>query len=460
MEGEDNMPARVGHRTLDCFGASRPALAIAAVIARALGAWPRLAAHPAPHIPTIVFAQGRSEGGAGGSPRRFAAGAGKRGLAASSNAPTPPPSFKDLSPRQRGVVAVFALLTAIAAVGAALLFVTNINVVRADAAYKQGQAYEQVGSQCLRQPQACPIGGAQQLSPQQVIVYTGTSILPQAITYYQQALDEQPGQDRYDLDMGRAHVDEARYFLIAARDPTVARQANITAATAQRGAAQEFGTAATTLQQARALNPYNADHPMNLARLYTTWAEQLDPGKWAPADEYYRIGTGPALAVHNGRFSDEWGRADMAQAQQPALTPARRAALYRQALAAFQHACAVDDLLGDARALRGDAYLALAQYQRAAASYAEALRVGDFEPAQTEVSTGKVVQGLIAALYNAHDYKGLVSPIYGGGKTSLYDGASPLTLAISPTVAADFAPGFTGMLRSISTTLRQKGLAR
>ncbi len=392
--------------------------------------------------------------------RRGPSGVARRGLAASPNAPTPPPSFKDLSPRHRWIMVGCALLTLAAIVGGAFLFVNNVNVVRADAAYRQGQIYEQAGSQCLRQPHTCPIAGAQQLSLQQVIVYTGTSILPQAITYYQQALDEQPDQDRYDLDMGRAHIDEAEYYLIAARDPTVARQATLTASVARQDAAREFGLAAATLQRARALNPYNADHPMNLARLYTTWAEQLDPGKWPLVDTYYRIGTGPTLAVNNGRFSDEWGRADMVQAQQPTLASARRTALYHQALAAFQHACVVDDLLGDARALRGDAYLALGQYPRAAASYAEALRVGGFEPDQTGVTMGKVVQGLIAALYDAHDYKGLVSPVYGEGKVALYGGAPPVTLAASPTVAADFSPTFTNTLQSILATLRQKGLAR
>jgi len=383
-----------------------------------------------------------------------------RGLAASPNAPTPPPSFRDLSPLQRIVMVGAAALTAVAVVGAALLFVNNVNVVRADAAYKQGPAYEQVGSQCLSQPQACPIGGAQQLSPQQVIVYTGTSILPQAIAYYQQALDEQPNQDRYDLDMGRTHLEEAQYYVIAAGNITVARTANITSSAARQSAGQEFATAAATFQRARALNPYNADHPMNLARLYTIWAEKLDPRKWPLADEYYRLATGPTLAVHNGRFFDEWGMADLAQAQQPTLTSTRRTALYHQALAAFQHACTVDGLLGDARALRGDAYLALGQYAQAAASYAEALRVGNFEPDQTQVTEGQVVQGLITALYDAHDYRGLVNPIYGGGTTALYAGASPLTLATSPTVTADFSPAFTSTVQSIVTTLRRKGLVR
>lgn len=80
--------------------------------------------------------------------------------------------------------------------------------------------------------------------------------------------------------------------------------------------------------------------------------------------------------------------------------------------------------------------------------------MGNFEPAQTQVTEGKVVQGLITALYDAGDDKGLVSPIYGDGAIALYGGASPLTLALSPTVAADFSPGFTSTVHSIATALR------
>jgi len=385
-----------------------------------------------------------------------------------------------------------AVLTVIASIGAILLFVNNVNVVRADAAYKQGQAYEQVGSQCLRQPQACPIGGAQQLSPQQVIVYTGTSILPQAIGYYQQALDEQPSQDRYDLDMGRAHIEEAEYYLTVAHDPTVAQQARLTTAAARQGAAHEFAAAAATLRQARALNPYNADHPMNLARLYTTWAEQLDPRQWPLADRYYRIATGPRLAAHNGRFSDEWGRADLAQAQQPSLTLARRDAVYRQALAAFQHACAVDDLLGDARIYRGDAAEQLAQLPQNASrratllmqardSYAEALKVGGFEPSTTGFSAQMAVQRLVQADVALNDYTAMVRPI------RVQDSTSGTLLAEAPiALAASLLPGnvagaagsssalvyaatspfsltttqFAPTLQAISRTLRAKGLIK
>ncbi len=498
MEGEDTMRVQVGPRMLDDGSASHLLIALVTLltrllgVTRPLGAWPRLTAPPTPHVPPVMFAKGRSEDsgqrGPGGSARRGSPGAPKRGMAASPNAPTPPPSFKDLSPRQRGVVIGVTALATVAIVGAALLFVNNVNVVRADAADKQGQAYEQVGSQCLSQPQACPIGGAQQLSPQQVIVYTGTSILPQAITYYQQALDEQPSQDRYDLDMGRAQLEEATYYLIVSRTQAVAQQAHLTVAAAQRDATGAFQTDETTLRRARALNPYNADHPMNLARMYTTWAEQLDPSKWPLADTYYRIATGPTLAAHNGRFSDEWGRADLAQAQQPTLTPGRRMVLYQQALAAFQHACAVDDLLGDARIYRGDAEEQLAQLPQNASrkaallaqardSYAEALKVGGFEPSTTGFSAQTAVQRLVQADAALNDYKALVRPIQVQDPTSgalfaevpiaLADALLPSGPALSGTLAYSATSPFsltttpfTPTLQAISQTLRAKGLVK
>ncbi len=443
-------------------GATRVPRVLVALLTWVRGDRPPLSAPTVPLVPTIVLAQGRSGDSGPSSPhgpmRRGSTGSAKPRTDASSNAPMPSP--KTPSPLQAMTAVGGSVLAVLALVGATLLFAGNANVVRADAADKQGQMYEQIGSQCLSQPQACPIEGVQQLTTQQVIVYTGTSILPQAVAYYQQALDKQPSQDRYDLDMGRAYLDEARYYLVAAGNPTVARQANITTAAARRSAAQEFATAVVVLQRARTLNPYNADHPLNLARLYTSWATQLDPSKWPLADAYYRIALGPTMAVHNGRAFDEWGRAALAQAQQPTLTQARRTVLYRQALAAFGQACAVDDLLGDARALRGDAYAALGRFPQAAASYAEALRVGGFEAAQTQATVGTVVQGLIMALSNARDDRGLVSPLYGGGATALYGGASPMMLATSPTVAADFSPAFTSTLRRITTTLRQRGLLK
>jgi tetratricopeptide (TPR) repeat protein len=277
-------------------------------------------------------------------------------------------------------------------------------------------------------------------------------LLPIALGYYQQAIGDQPNQDMYYLWMGKTYLDQAQY------DRIVGQQANAIAS---------FQSAANVLLAARALNPYNADHPMNLARMYAGWA-RIDPSKWALADKYFGIAI--HLARHNGRWADEWGNADMTQAAtRPGLTAAQRTALYRQALAAFQHACKVDDLLGDARVYRGDAYEALGTHRQAAASYAEALRVGGFEQfapqSPTMATSPAVVQRLVSALYGAHEYRGLVQPAVQLLPPSLrtqapgYLRQSPMTLAYSPTLGlgAPSSP-FAQTLKAISSTLRQKGL--
>lgn len=214
---------------------------------------------------------------------------------------------------------------------------------------------------------------------------------------------------------------------------------------------------------------------MNLGRMYHGWAG-IDPSKWVLMDHYFRIGAN--LAPHNGRFSDEWGAADLQEAGRVGLTPAQRTARYRQALGIFQHACAVDDLLGDARVYRGQAKERLGLYRQAAASYAQALQIVHFEifntgqyPAQPQYSLTvsgpppAVVEFLTNALYEAHAYKSLVQPTSqllppnqrGAGPS--YLGQSPMTLAYSPTLRLATSP-FSATLQTISIALRQKGLVK
>src|SRR5205807_6884524 len=71
------------------------------------------------------------------------------------------------------------------------------------------------------------------------------------------------------------YLDQAHYYLM------VRQQANAIAS---------FQSAANVLVAARALNPYNADHPMNLARMFAGWAG-IDPSKWPLArSEERRVG--------------------------------------------------------------------------------------------------------------------------------------------------------------------------
>jgi O-antigen ligase/tetratricopeptide (TPR) repeat protein len=414
-----------------------------------------------------VAARGRDRGTRDTATRREGAGNGPRARARgrAATAPAGPgrggPVFERLSGLQQTVLLGLIVLTLGVFAGGIWLFATNVQVVRADAAYKQGQAYDGAASACLLRAQnpadpaaaACPVGP--QYTPGQIAQYAGMQLLPIALGYYQQAIGDQPNQDMYYLWMAKTYLDQAHYDLM------VRQQANAIAS---------FQNAEALLLAARKLNPHNADHPMNLARMFAGWA-RIDPSKWKLADQFFGIAAGRnGLARHNGRWADEWGNADMTQAAtRPGLPPAERTRLYHQALQAFQYACTVDDLLGDARVYRGDAYQALGMPRQAAASYAEALKVGGFEqfapPSPTMVTSPAVVQRLVSALYSAHEYRGLVQPAVQMLPPSMrtqapgYLRQSPMTLAYSPTLGlgAPSSP-FAQTLKAISSTLRQKGL--
>jgi tetratricopeptide (TPR) repeat protein len=378
-----------------------------------------------------------------------------RGQARVAAPPVRTPGFERLNGAQQGWLAVLIVLALIATVGGAYLFGTNVQVVRADAFYKQGQSYDNVGAACLAAARNQPGGDAcifsQQYQGAQLANVAGQDLIPTALNYYQQATAAQPKQDMYYLWTGKTYLDEAQYYLAVNKKPDAFTQ---------------FSNAEQALLTARSLNPYNADHPMNLGRMYHGWAA-YDPSKWPLADKYFKIAT--ALALHNGRWWDEWGNADMDQAaHRPGLTAAQRTTLYRNALAEFQHACQVDDLLGDARVFRGMAYAALGMNKEAAASYAEALKVGGFE---TFAATGPspvsaaVLENLITALATAHEYKALVQPttaLLPAAERSAapsYLGQSPMTLAYSPSLGISTS-AFSSTLQSISSTLRLKGLVK
>lgn len=339
-----------------------------------------------------------------------------------------------LTGRQRGGIIGGGVALVIATLLGVGLFGNNLQVVRADAAYKTGQGYDNAASACIGQLQnqatnlQCPQQTQQQQGQpatqavqQQIGNYTSQILLPQALSSFGEAATDQPNQDMYDLWMGKTYLDKATYDLITNN---------------RADAVTQFGNAEQTLMTARSLNPQNADHPMNLARMYSLWAQSIDPSKWVDADKYFAIATD--LARHNGRWFDEWGHADLVQAQRANVTGTVKTSILRRALTAFTQAANVDDQLGDARAYRGDAQAQLTLYAAAAASYREALRVGGFEQGQYQPQPGAGVASSIAAnlfsnLSQAHDYKGMTTPdayVPGPGL-----GQAAVTLAYSPTVA-------------------------
>jgi len=453
-------------------------------------------ATPAPQREGVLVgagAAGRPGGNSraqGQQPRRAGGGngAGQRGGAGQRPRQAPRPatygsSFERLTAGQQGGLLGLIVLLLVAIVGGGLLFTNNVQVVRADASYKAGQGYDNAASNCLSQIQgAVQQSGAQQAltqqstclgqtaTNQQVLNYIGSTLLPGALTAFQDAIGDQPNQDMYDLWMGKTYLDQATYDLLMQQiKPAQAAQYSADADT-------QFGNAEHTLMVARGLNPYNADHPMNLARMYTIWASQHDPSKWALADQYYKIATG--LARNNGRWADEWGRADLSQAARTGLTTAQRQQITAQALAAFKHAEKADDLLGDAHAWAAQADLQLVRYNPTSTSASGynadaaresrlALQTGGFEAPQFAPPTGAgvsptIIGGLVTALYNGHDYKGLAAPFRFTAPNVTPPGvASPITLAISPTLGLQGPQSpYAVTIASAQATLRQKGLLK
>jgi len=370
-------------------------------------------------------------------------------------------SFERLNGRQQGGFLGAILIGIIAVVGSGALFYNNVQVVQADAVYKNAQAYDSVGAACLTRAvsptdpsgQSCPAGQATQ---QQILnaagnANTGQGFIPTAISLYQQAISDQSSQDMYYLWLGKAYLDEAKYYQI------LGQKANMVA---------QFQSAEHVLKQAAALNPYNADHPMNLARMFSYWALPVDPTQWANADAYYKKATG--LALHNGRWWDEWASSDMQQAARTGIEPAQQRAVLTQAIYAANHAAQVDDLLGDARVYRGDAEQQLAAITTNAApkhrllvqardSYVEALKVAGFE----KFSPPQVLQRLISSDATLGDFKALVTLLQAPDATGAPATGTPITLAYSSTYALNGPTSpFSVTLQAISNTLRQKGLVK
>lgn len=143
-----------------------------------------------------------------------------------------------------------------------LIVTTNLNVSRADVYNKQGTGYER-----QRQWDA-------------------------AIVFYQIALDMQPHEDRYLLNMGRSYMEKAR---------------TITDNPAERD--QYLDEALTILERAQQTNPMNTDHTRNLASLHRAWA-QLTPDAaqkeqhLESADKYY--GQAIELSPNNAAIWNDW----------------------------------------------------------------------------------------------------------------------------------------------------------
>lgn len=199
-----------------------------------------------------------------------------------------------------------------------VILTTNLNIIRADIYYKQGQAYDNPQSRDA------------------------------AIELYRKALTFAPNEDFYYLFLGRAYLERAQ----ATEDPT------------QRTTFLDQGLNA--LLQARIINPLNTDHSANLARYYRTrGAMASDPaekGKCLNQSlEYYRQAT--SLSPHNAQLFNEWGLVYFMMGD------------YDRTMEKYQQSLALDQEYEQTYLQLGDLYMARQELDRAAEAYSKAVEL-------------------------------------------------------------------------------------
>ncbi|MEA3337461.1 MAG: tetratricopeptide repeat protein [Chloroflexota bacterium] len=143
-----------------------------------------------------------------------------------------------------------------------LIVSVNINLVRADIIYKQGQAYDSAG------------------------------LYEEAIFLYDKAIQQQPTEDYYYLFLGRAQLERARQASEAERENFI-------------------GDAYQSLLKAQNLNPLNTDHTANLGRLFLAWAQMSSADRRQELIErslnYYQVATD--LSPNAAHLHNEYGSA-------------------------------------------------------------------------------------------------------------------------------------------------------
>ncbi len=182
-----------------------------------------------------------------------------------------------------------------------LIVTLNLNISRADIYNKQGSAYERNNA------------------------WDG------AIVLYQKALEQQPHQDRYFLNLGRAYLEKSRQAKDdAERESLLQESLNV-------------------LLRAQRTSPLNTDHTRNLASLHRAWSEmskdpQVREEKWQKADQYYA--KAHELSPHNAQILNEWASLYMGHKD------------YDKALEKLQYSLELDQEYVDTYLLLGNVYLA------------------------------------------------------------------------------------------------------
>jgi tetratricopeptide (TPR) repeat protein len=199
-----------------------------------------------------------------------------------------------------------------------VILMTNLNVIRSDIYYKQGQVYD---------------------NPQN---------RDAAIELYKKALTLAPNEDFYYLFLGRAYLERAQ----ATDDP------------AQRTAFMDQGL--NVLLQARIINPLNTDHSANLARYYRTRggmaSNPVEREKYLnQALEYYRQAV--SLSPHNAQLFNEWGLVYFMMGD------------YERTMDKYQQSLALDQEFDQTYLQLGDLHMAKKELDQAAEAYSKAVEL-------------------------------------------------------------------------------------
>jgi tetratricopeptide (TPR) repeat protein len=224
---------------------------------------------------------------------------------------------------------------------AALIFTTNISVIRADVVYKHAKSFFGAGN------------------------------YDASIALYQQAINLAPNEDYYYLFLGSALLEKAKKAPEGpATLPEDISAAKILSSTPQQiislGREDLLIASQAVLIEAQRLNPLNTDHSANLARLNRTWGQLASDQtqkaeKLNKALEYYRQATN--LSPQSAQLFNEWGLVYYFLGDN------------EKALEKYQHSLSVDQEYHETYLLLGDLYQNMKELDKAADAYSKVLEI-------------------------------------------------------------------------------------
>jgi tetratricopeptide (TPR) repeat protein len=241
-------------------------------------------------------------------------------------------------PRRFGRGAISWVHLPILIVAGVVIWLTNLNVIRADIIFKQGESTDRA------------------------------KLWPASVEIYNHALDLAPNEDHYYLFLGRAYLEWAK-------DPELEP--------AQRFAVLDECRKA--LEKAQELNPLNTDHSANLARLYSSWAAYAsNPGERTnrinQSIRYYDQAT--TLSPNNAQLHNEWAALYMTYGR------------FDEALAKYEQSLSLDPKFDMTYFGLGDLYYNTKQLELAAEMYERALTLKT-----TNNATRRQAENLLGVIY-------------------------------------------------------------